>query len=224
MSRPWRDRRRRLELALAPALISGFLRLLRWTVRLRLHGGEDLLERWGRGECVILAFWHNRSLMMPLQVRGQPVCIMNSESHDGEIVSRALERWGIRSVRGSATRGGARGFLKLVAAYRGGENLVLAPDGPRGPRYEVKAGIIHLAKATGAAIFPVSYAASRQVTLKTWDRLIIPLPFARIEYAVGAALNVPRDAANEQIEELRLELQRRLEDAGSAAEQIVAAG
>lgn len=221
-NRRWRDRRRRLELLLAPALISAVLQVLAWTARTRLLGGDDLFGRWQRGERIILAFWHSHSLMMPLQVRGQPICIMNSLSHDGEIVTRAVARWGIRSVRGSATRGGLRGFMQLLDAYRHGENLVLAPDGPKGPRHEAKPGIIHLAKATGAPIFPISYTASPHLQLPTWDRMIIPLPFSRVVYVVEEPISVARDASAEDIEKHRAELQRRLEHAEEAARQAVA--
>jgi len=220
--RPWRTYRRRLELAVAPRLISAFLTLLSWTVRLRLLRGDDLLARWGRGERVILAFWHNRAIVMPLQLRGQRLCIMNSQSHDGEIATRALERWGIRSVRGSATRGGLRGFMQLLDAYRKGENLAVVPDGPRGPRCEAKPGIVHLAKATGAPLFPVSYAASRFLELRSWDRLIIPLPFSRIHFAVEEPLFVARDANEEELEAARLELQARLDRAGATAAATLA--
>lgn len=219
---PWRQRRRRLELLLAPRLLSAVLQLVAITARVRLVGFDELLARWGRQERVILAFWHDRAVMMPLQVRGQPVCIMNSQSHDGEIVSRAIARWGIRSVRGSATRGGLRGFMQLVAAYRGGENLVLAPDGPRGPRHEVKPGIIQLAKATGAPIFPVSYAARPCLRLGSWDRMIVPLPFARVAYAVEPPVAVARDAGADDVEVARCELERRLEAAERAAEAALA--
>ena len=215
--RRWRDSRRRLELVLAPRLISAWLQVLKWTVRTRLLYADELLRRWQLGERVILAFWHNRAVMMPLQTQGKPICIMNSQSHDGEIVTRALARWGIRSVRGSATRGGLSGFLQLIDAYRHGENLVLAPDGPRGPRCQAKLGIIHLGKATGAVIFPVSYAASRKLELHSWDRLIIPMPFCRVEYVVEDPLVVPRHASETEVEQLRLELERRLERAGLRA-------
>ncbi len=216
--RPWRDWRRRLELALAPRLISAVLQVLSWTLRIRFFDAGHLFERWQRGEQVILAFWHNRVVVMPLQVRGQRVCIMNSQSHDGEIASRTLERWGIRSVRGSATRGGLRGFMQLLAAYRRGESLAVVPDGPRGPRCEAKAGIVHLGKATQAPIFPVSYAASRAIQLGSWDRLIIPLPFSRIAYVIEEPMQIARDATAADLEAARLELQRRLDQAGATAE------
>ena len=111
-------------------------------MRIQYVDADDLFARWARGEQIILAFWHNRVVMMPIpyQGRGRKVCIMNSQHRDGEIATRALERWGIRSVRGSATRGGAGGFLQLVNAFRDGYDLAVVPDGPRGPRYVVKRG------------------------------------------------------------------------------------
>jgi lysophospholipid acyltransferase (LPLAT)-like uncharacterized protein len=192
-------------------------------VRIQYVNADDLFARWARGEQVILAFWHNRVVMMPIpyQGRGRKVCIMNSQHRDGEIATRALERWGIRSVRGSATRGGAGGFLQLVNAFRGGHDLAVVPDGPRGPRYVVKRGVIHLAKATGAPIIPLAYGASRKRRLSNWDRLIIPLPFSRIVYVVGAPLQVPRHISDDDAEALRVELESRLHAVTAAADARV---
>ena len=159
--------------------------------------------------------------MMPVANRSRKLCIMNSQSRDGEIATRALARWGIRSVRGSATRGGIGAFLNLVRAYRDGCDLAVVPDGPRGPACVVKAGVIHLARATGATIFPVTYAASRQRRLHSWDRLIIPLPFARVVYVGGEPLQVPRHATDAEVETLRHELETRLNDITDQAEALV---
>ena len=219
---PLREPLLRLLTAIAPWFVSGALRVLAWTVRVQFRNAEQLFERWER-EQVILAFWHNRVVMMPIAGHGKRWCIMNSQSRDGEIATRALNRWGIRSVRGSATRGGTAGFLQLVRAFRSGYHLAIVPDGPRGPRYQVKPGVIHLARATGATIFPVSYAATRQRQLRSWDRLIIPLPFARITYVVGEPIEVPRHATDETVETLRCELEARLTAITAAAEAQVGA-
>jgi lysophospholipid acyltransferase (LPLAT)-like uncharacterized protein len=209
--------------AAAPPVVSAALCLLSKTLRLRTVGAEDLFARWARGERVIVAFWHNRVLMMPLVNPGQPICVMVSAHRDGEIAVRALRRWKVRSVRGSATRGGARGLLQLIRAHRDGFNLAVVPDGPKGPRYSAKPGVIHLARLTGAAVFPVSYAASRGARLRSWDRLIVPLPFARVVVVVGEPVNVPRDAGPEQIELLRKTLENRLNDLNHRAEVHLAA-
>ncbi len=205
----------------APYLISGALEVLRRTVRIRLINGEGLLARWQRGEQVIVAFWHDRAVMMPIAYRGHKLCIMNSQHRDGEIATRALARWGIRSVRGSATRGGVAGFMQLVNAFRDGYDLAVVPDGPRGPRHVAKAGVIHLARATGAPIFPVSYATSRHRRLRSWDRLVIPLPFARVVFVAAPPLEVSRHAGDDEIEAQRLTLEARLNEITQAAEAEV---
>jgi len=194
------------------------------TVRPRYVGAEELFARWERGENALLAFWHNRAMMMPIACtdRGRKLCIMNSQHRDGEIATRAAARWGIRSVRGSATRGGAAGFLQLLNAYRSGEDVAVVPDGPRGPRYVAKAGVIYLARAAGTPIYPVTYAARRARQLRSWDRLIIPLPFSQIVYVIGEPLEVPRQCTDQEIEAKRLELEARLNAITAAAEAQVA--
>jgi lysophospholipid acyltransferase (LPLAT)-like uncharacterized protein len=199
------------------------LSLIGSTLRLRLVDDEDLLGRLKSGEKVIVAFWHDRLLVMPLFVKGIPMCALASQHRDGEIATRALAAWGIQMVRGSATRGAVGGFLRLVHAFRAGYNLAVIPDGPRGPRHSAKPGVIRLAKATGAPIFPVSYAASRSLRLGSWDRLMIPLPFARVTVVVGGPLRVPRRAEESELEERRRDLEGRLAELGRRAEDALAA-
>ncbi len=221
--RRWQKRILKRLSGIAPAVVSGMVWALSWTLRKTLANADELFGRWARGERVIVAFWHNRLLLMPVAAGGQRICIMNSAHRDGEIGTRALARWGIRSVRGSATRGGARGFLQLVNAYREGYSLAVAPDGPRGPSCVAKPGVIHLARATGAVIVPVTYAARRARRLRSWDRLLIPLPFSRVVLAAGEPLHVPRDATADDIECYRQTLEQRLNDLTRAAESAVAA-
>jgi lysophospholipid acyltransferase (LPLAT)-like uncharacterized protein len=206
MSDPWS----RFLIAVAPPLIAAALRLLYATVRIEYVNADTLLGRWARGERTIVTFWHNRVLLMPRAYTGRQMCIMNSLSRDGEIATRALARLGIDSVRGSASRGGATGFLQLVHAFRRGSDLAVVPDGPRGPRYVAKVGVIHLARLTGAPLFPATYAVTRFRQLGSWDRLIVPLPFARAAVVVGEPLEVARDADATEVERLRLELESRL--------------
>lgn len=222
------DRQRRLRawllravVAVVPLLLSGALWLLAKTVRRRFVNPDTLFARWAKGEQVILAFWHDRLLMLPVAYRGRKVCIMNSQHRDGEIATRAAARWGIRSVRGSATRGGVAAFLQLVDAYDAGYDLAIVPDGPRGPRHVVKPGIVHLARTTGAPIFPVTYAAARKRQLHSWDRLVIPLPFSRVLYRVGEPIEVPRDADDAELTAKRVALEAELNRITDLAEAEV---
>jgi lysophospholipid acyltransferase (LPLAT)-like uncharacterized protein len=85
-------------------------------------------------------------------------------------------------------------------------NVVMTPDGPRPPVYQIQKGIIDLAKLTGRPIIPVSNFTRWKIRLGSWDRFQIPLPFARIECYYGDPIRVPRDATEDQREELRAKL------------------
>jgi len=98
----------------------------------------------------------------------------------------------------------------MLEAYRRGYDLIVVPDGPRGPRYQAKAGVLQLARVTGAPIFPVTYGAQWKLTVRSWDRLLIPFPLSRVTYVVGRPILVPADASAEQMEEKRQELQESL--------------
>lgn len=219
----WRKPLLRVTTVAAPALLSALLRLLSWTVRVSYLNRDALFGRWDAGERLIVAFWHNRLLMMPIAAAGHPICILNSQHRDGEIATRVAVRWNVRAVRGSATRGAVAGFLSLVRAYRDGFSLAVVPDGPRGPCYEAKVGVVQLARVTGAPIIPVSYATDRGKRLRSWDRLIIPLPFARVVFAIGDPIFVARDADDALIETQRRLLEQRLNELGRSAEAHLAA-
>lgn len=218
----WKPFRRQLA-RLAPPLLTLILRVLRRTVRVDTVGGEPLQARWAGGERAIFAFWHNRLLMLPLIAQGRPLCILVSQHRDGEIATQLLGAWGVSTVRGSATRGAVGGFLRLVDAYRRGHNVVMVPDGPRGPRYVAKPGVVYLAKALGTPIYPIAYAATRAARLRSWDQLVIPLPFARVRIQIGEPLQVPNNASAEQLDDCRAELERRLNALTEAVEAAVAA-
>jgi lysophospholipid acyltransferase (LPLAT)-like uncharacterized protein len=189
-------------------LAFGALWVLGKTTRKRYVGAEELLAYWQRGEQTIIAFWHNRLLLMPFPYRGQKACIMNSAHRDGEIITRVIRRFGVTAVRGSSTRGWIGGLKGMIEAYRQGYDLLVVPDGPRGPRYRAKSGVLQLARATGAPIFPVTYGAAWKITVPSWDRLLIPFPLSRVIYVVGQPIRVPSDASVAQMEEKRQELEQ----------------
>jgi len=191
-------------------LALGALWLLGKTARKRYIGAEELLAHWQRGEQVILTFWHGRILLMPFPYRtyrGQKVCIMNSIHRDGEIITRVIKRFGVKAVRGSSTRGWMGGLKGMLEAYRQGYDLIVVPDGPRGPRHQVKPGVLQLARVTGAPIFPVTYGAAWKIMMRSWDRLLIPFPLSRVTYVIGQPIRIPTDASPELMEEKRKELE-----------------
>jgi len=190
--------------------------VLGWTTRKRFigPGTQQLFDRFDAAEPSILAFWHGRMVMMPFAYRGPGACIMNSRHRDGQLISRAIHLLGIEVVRGSSTRGWVGGMRGLLAAHARGRDIVIVPDGPRGPRCRAKSGAIQLARATGAPVYPVAYAATRaRVLSRSWDWLSIPLPFTTITYVVENPIRVAREAAPDDLETARLLLESRLNDA-----------
>jgi len=209
---------------IAAVLVSAILFLLRWTLRPRFVHGDDLYGRWARGERVILAFWHDRLLLMPFaNTVAQRVCIMVSRHRDGELISRAVRPLAIETVRGSSTRGWSGALKGLLRAYRGGANLAFVPDGPKGPRWQAKSGVVQVARATGAVIVPIGAAARWGRRLGSWDRLVVPVPGSRVVYLAGETITVPRDADAAAVEDARVALERELARATEAAEAEVAA-
>jgi lysophospholipid acyltransferase (LPLAT)-like uncharacterized protein len=113
----------------------------------------------------------------------------------------------MEAVRGSSSRRGSRSLLELVRLIRGGRDIAITPDGPRGPRYSLGPGIILLAQTTGARIIPAHASFSRCVRMKTWDGFIIPLPFSKVSVTIGEALTIPGELTGEEFEEKRKNLE-----------------
>ena len=134
---------------------------LRASVRIeRLHV-ERYLELRGRGVPILFALWHGR-MFLPIQVhRRQGIVTMASQSEDGEIIARWLERNGYVVVRGSTTRGGGEALRQMVRQVRSGRHAALTVDGPKGPPRIVQPGVVQLARLTGAWILPITYASAR---------------------------------------------------------------
>ncbi|MBK9308925.1 MAG: DUF374 domain-containing protein [Nitrospira sp.] len=137
----------------------------------RDHEVVDGLYRDGRN--VIIAFWHAQQLMIPFGYRGPGAHALISRHGDGEIIARIIARFGHAAVRGSSTRGGAGALRALIKLGRSGRDVVVTPDGPKGPRHVAKLGVIHLAKATGLPIIPLAFACSKKnssrVGIATWS-------------------------------------------------------
>jgi lysophospholipid acyltransferase (LPLAT)-like uncharacterized protein len=187
------------------------LRVLRWTTRRMLSEAFDVLERLHRDERVIIAFWHDRLIGMALAFSTGRICVLTSWHRDGDLITRCVRRLGITAVRGSSTRGWAGGLRGLLEAHRAGSSIVIAADGPRGPRHRAKPGALQLARATGAEVVPVTFFASRCWRAGSWDRLAIPWPFARIAYVQGRGVRVARDASPAEVEAARAVLEAELE-------------
>ena len=202
-----------LSYRLVPFLVAGLSKLWAHTLRVRREGFEAVEALAARDERFILAFWHRRLFMMPLaypfrrrnaQGEDRGVAILSSDSKDGER-SAATWRWfGIHAVRGTASEDGAKALVRMIQAVRMGWDFGITPDGPRGPLMVMKPGTVALARKTGAWVVPVSLAFDRCFELRTWDRMVIPVPFATCIVRFGTPYQIgPK--ADDSTENLRLQ-------------------
>ncbi|MCW5551138.1 MAG: lysophospholipid acyltransferase family protein [Verrucomicrobiae bacterium] len=167
---------------------------------------------------IIFAIWHNRlalSLILYRRYvarrdRARRLVALVSASRDGGLLTRVLELFEVRPVRGSSSRRGAQALREMVTLGRAGHDLAITPDGPRGPRYVVQDGVISAAQLTGLTIVPVTYHLNWKLCLNSWDRFLIPLPFCRCDVITGLPIRVPREATPDEREAARKRLEAEL--------------
>jgi lysophospholipid acyltransferase (LPLAT)-like uncharacterized protein len=135
-----------------------FIRSLHATLRVRHVNAENIAGV----KQYIIAFWHAHMLLMLHSRFRRPIRVMSSQSRDGDIAVRIYHYYGVRTSRGSSTRGAVAGIRGLIRAARDGENIVFTPDGPKGPPRIVKEGMIVAARATGLPIMPIAFAAKKK--------------------------------------------------------------
>lgn len=205
------------------AAVSGLTRVMLYvvgaTIRASATGDEAIREDLLHSRTgALFVSWHNRlpgaltyhDLYGRRSMRYRLETIV-SASRDGEYLARMIRESGGGVIRGSSSKDGVAALKQAIDRTRQGCNLFTIGDGPRGPRYEMKPGPILLAKMSGLPIYPFTWAASKVAQLhRSWDQMMIPLPFARVEYRFGQPLRVPEEAGPREIVNLRRELEARL--------------
>jgi hypothetical protein len=158
--------------------------------------------------------WHQDIIAGAFFLRGQQALVMVSQSPDGEIAARVLKRCGYIPVRGSSRRGGKEGLKQMLEYLRSHRGVIsgLSVDGPRGPAYRSKLGMLILAREMGVPLFPLRIWARRRILFRSWDRTMLPLPFNYIVAWAGEPIEVPRETKDIDLEPHRAELDRRLNE------------
>ena len=171
----------------------------------------DLKERY------IYTIWHE-SLIFTLALRSAaPVTVLVSQSRDGDLLSKACAYYGAKTIRGSSTRGGMDA-IEEVLALNGKSHLIVAPDGPKGPRRELKRGLIYLSAWSGLPIVPLGVGFENAWRVNSWDHLALPKPFSKICCVAGPVTRVPKDVGKAASERLRQTIEREMEIATLRAE------
>ena len=195
--------------ALTSRYVAFALRTTRWT----LHGAEHLAPFAGGRAAAVAAFWHERLPLMPAlwmlaqrqalartgdALRGN---VLVSRHADGRFIGAIMRHFGVGVLYGSSRsagqeRGGAASARRLLTALMAGEHAIMTPDGPRGPRRVAARGVALLAAQAGVPVLPCGAQTSRRRVLRSWDRMVLPLPFGRGVLVCGAPIRVAPDAAD----------------------------
>ena len=151
---------------------------------------------------------------------GDTVTVLASAHRDGRIIARVLEGFGFFVVHGSTNKGGSNALRRLTKTLKNG-GIGITPDGPRGPRMRAAAGVIMLARLAKVPIIPMTFAISRRRVHTSWDRFVVPLPFARGVYMWGDPISAPTSADRTLMEDKRLELERAITDLTAKADVLL---
>jgi lysophospholipid acyltransferase (LPLAT)-like uncharacterized protein len=217
---------------MASGLIATYIRLVDATTRWSYVGREPIDSLLASDRGFILAFWHQRLLMVATLRRqtDRRVFMLISSHRDGEIIAKAVRPFGIEFIRGSAAnprksfknKGGAPAVAEMAAALKAGAIVGLTPDGPRGPARRAQPGIVRLAQLSGAPIITGAFSTSRGWRLATWDRFWLAAPFSRgVFVGGGPPIEVPANATPDQIEAARQAVEAGLNAAADAADRLV---
>lgn len=216
-----------LNFRFVPFVAAALIRILSYTLRIARERFEPVEDLVGSGQRVILSFYHRRLVMMPQAYpfrRSNPdgeargVAILSSDSKDGERSAATWQWFGIHAVRGTAGDRGAQALVRMIRAVKEGWDLGITVDGPRGPRQQVKGGVLAVSRKTGAWIVPVCVAYQDAWRLRTWDEMLVPKPFSQVRVRYGAPFQVP---PGEDEEAFRRALEQELDAMEGWAEQFM---
>lgn len=169
------------------------MNLLRLTYRFEFRGEENLKLTNGKNH--LLAVWHQNLLGGILAQTGKHYIVIVSRSADAEPVAFACRRFGHLVVRGSSRKGkvdkgGQAAKEEMIEELKKGVPGAVTVDGPKGPAFKVKLGIIQMAKESGAMIIPYTVKAKKYKQFQSWDSFQLPLPFSKIVVHYGVPIEV----------------------------------
>lgn len=177
---------------------------------------EALFQSGGRA---VYASWHQRVVVPVPHLTESNVTVMISQSRDGEYAARFIRAFGFKTVRGSSTRGGSDALSNLIQKLMEGSSGGMVVDGPVGPARVAKIGTVVMASKTGVPIIPLAYGADRCWVLNSWDRFMIPKPFARVMLRYEDPIWIPASGDRENLESYRQLLEDRLNRGNSRCDK-----
>lgn len=211
----------RLLIAFAPIVYKTYMSIVYYTSRKTFHNFSGFRDALASGQNAFTAVWHQDAVISPFAHRGKRIVTMASHSKDGEIVARILERCGFIPFRGSSSARGREALCEIAGYLKThrGVWVGISVDGPRGPAFVFKPGLIHLAKITGSPIYCLRSWAKHYVSARSWDRTMIPLPFNHLIFIMSDPVLVPPNAEEEEFEGIRQSLEATLREMKKRSEE-----
>jgi hypothetical protein len=197
--------------SLVPGLLYHLLRAYSWTFRLHVENEKPWLDYLQGGGRVLLCGWHQQFFAAIRHFKSYAPyhpALMISQSKDGDIIAGIAEKSGWHTVRGSSSRDGGRALKEMVGQLQLTGLAAHVVDGPRGPAGIIKAGAVSLARASGAVVVPLYTASDRAWYFKSWDRFMLPKPFAKVNLRFGDMLDLSTGEGDEAFEDHRVRLQQ----------------
>lgn len=197
-------------------LVGAYMLFCGWTTRWERVNRELAETVWADSKPVIVCYWHGRIMQAHVgwrQSEGAPRTLMLiSQSREGEAISQACRMVGLDVIRGSTDKahkrkGGAEALRGMIRHIRSGGSVAITPDGPKGPRMRAQAGVIQLARLTGAPMICLGWSSRPRKAFNSWDRFLLPAPFGRGVFVWGGLVHVARDADDAAMETARLALE-----------------
>jgi len=185
-------------------LIWLWMKACRW----KITGAEPFEALLAAGRPVIWLIWHGKIFVVPYFFRKRGILALVSPSKDGEFVSRLMDGWGYKLIRGSGSHPMKTAWIEMIKELQAGGQVMIIPDGPKGPDRKFKLGAIKLAAETGAVMVPFSFSARRKKILHSWDRFEMFYPFAKIAAVYGEPIEVPPNLDSARLEEERLRAEK----------------
>ena len=199
-------------LNIIPPLAALLIKLLMLSCRVikieGLESYEEAVSRCGGG--AVYASWHQRMPYNFHYLGSRHLTAMISQSRDGEYAARVAAWLGYKNVRGSSTRGGPNALKELVQRIREGESGGMLADGPQGPARVAKIGSVVIARDAEVPLIPVLWGGDRCWVFNSWDRYLVPKPFARLVIYHAEPIWIPLSANGKVLEEYRLLFEERL--------------
>lgn len=185
------------------------------TLRITKVGHEKFESLRTSGKNYVAAFWHGSMLtgwFLNKPAGGSRVSALVSQSKDGEFLSTVLERWNYVMIRGSSHIGGKEAMLLMMEEVENGSSLAITPDGPRGPKREMKMGAVRIAQKAGVPLVLIGIAPKKKKNLKSWDAFEIPLPFSSVIAVYSEPVTIPGNLEGEPLNEFKRMMEVRLNE------------